>query len=72
MKAGQTQVNQEFALQASEDDGKTWSDERICQGAREAVEACFDARQKVQAIHYRAVQRLTLIISPQPNERAHV
>lgn len=72
MKTGHTEVQQEFLLQASSDGGKTWEDEEILSGPKEAVLKCFDSRQRVYSIQYRAVQRLTLTISPAPNERAHV
>lgn len=62
----------EYALQSS-DDGRDWSDEMILGSPEDALNACFDARQKTHRIHYRAIMRLTCVISPiNPDGRSHL
>ena len=64
MRTGPVSCAIQYALQASEDNGKTWSDELICDDQKKALFAYFDARQKSHAILYRAVMHLTCVISP--------
>ena len=68
MKSGPIETRVEFAVQCAdvaEDDG--WRDEQICETPKQAVFACFDARQKTHRLKYRAIMRLEHVISPAEN-----
>ncbi len=71
MKPEVSQSEVEFWSQESSDKGRNWSDYAQSVSAEGAVQTTLDLVRTSETKHFRAIMRVTCVLSPLPYCRAH-